>query len=342
MKSHFFSLLFLSISSIHAELLDLEALSQDFVLETKRIEIKGFPHAFNPSIIRWRGFPLLCFRVVIDPKMSSLTSMMGLVWLDDALNPIGAPQLLDIRTDGSQVPPRVDDARLITIDDHLLLVYSDNPDPKISKGGFRMCIAEVDFDGEHFYIENIERLTRFEGESKDRREKNWTPFEYEKNLLLVYSIVPHKIMSPIFGAEACQTLFSTEASFDWNWGELRGGTQGLLDNGQYLAFFHSSINIASVQSGGKSIAHYFMGAYTYSASPPFHITSISPMPILGKGFYTGTVYKPYWKPLLVVFPCGYIANDKYIWVAYGKQDHEAWIAKLDKQALLDSLVPVSN
>jgi len=99
--------------------------------------------------------------------------------------------------------------------------------------------------------------------------------------------------------------------------------------------------MASTHSEGKTIYHYFMGAYTFSNDPPFEITAISPKPIIGKHFYTGIAYKPYWKPIRCVFPCGYISDEEFIWIAYGREDHECWVAKLDKKRLLDSLVPVA-
>ncbi len=83
-----------------------------------------------------------------------------------------------------------------------------------------------------------------------------------------------------------------------------------------------------------------MGAYTFSASPPFEITKISQEPIVGQNFYDGEYYKPYWVPVRCIFPCGFIIEDLYIYISYGRQDHEIWIAKLDKKALLMSLVPV--
>jgi predicted GH43/DUF377 family glycosyl hydrolase len=86
------------------------------------------------------------------------------------------------------------------------------------------------------------------------------------------------------------------------------------------------------------MVHYFMGAYLFEDSPPFSIQKISPNPIVSKTFYNGPAYQT-WKPLRVVFPCGVIHNEKYIWVSYGRQDHEAWIVKLDKAGLYKSLVP---
>jgi predicted GH43/DUF377 family glycosyl hydrolase len=82
-----------------------------------------------------------------------------------------------------------------------------------------------------------------------------------------------------------------------------------------------------------------MGAYTFSPEPPFEVTRISPSPIVGKNFYHGVTHRT-WKPLRVVFPGGFVSDEKHVWIVYGRQDHEVWAAKLDKQKLLQSLIPV--
>ena len=122
---------------------------------------------------------------------------------------------------------------------------------------------------------------------------------------------------------------------------LRGGTPGLLIDKEYLAFFHCSKGMATQQSEGKMMTHYFMGAYTYSASPPFALTRVSPKPIIGKNFYNGPMHNT-WKPLRVVFPCGFVFDQKHIWIVYGRQDHETWVVKLDRNAFFKSLVPVQS
>lgn len=85
--------------------------------------------------------------------------------------------------------------------------------------------------------------------------------------------------------------------------------------------------------------HYFMGAYTFAAQPPFELKRISPAPVIGKNFYNGPKYKT-WKPLIVVFPGGIVEEKDHFLVAYGRQDHEIWITKIDKTGLLDSLICV--
>lgn len=316
-----------------------EMFPQDFVIETKRIVIPGFEEAFNPSITRWKGSLLLSFRFIPNPK-DSFTSYFGLVFLDEQFQPIGPAQRLEIRDPDSSVPSRADDARLFQVGDTLYFIYSDNPKPKLSRAGFRVFIAELEHDGEKFFLQNKEPLLVFEGESKNKREKNWVPFNYEDNLLLAYSLNPHVIFYPILGSSECVTIAKTRTKTDWEFGELRGGTPALKIEDSYLAFFHSSIEMASSYSNGKKMLHYFMGAYLFSAAPPFQITHISPVPIIDRRFYTGQMYPPYWKPICCIFPVGLIDERPFLWVTYGRQDHEVWVAKIDREKLINSLQPI--
>lgn len=319
--------------------LDLEAYDQGIVLDTKRIIVAQYPSAFNPSLVRWRNSLLLSFRVIPDAR-KPFHSWIGLVWLDDAFNPRGCPQRLHMRKLSSKVPSRLDDARLITIQDRLYLVYSDNDEEKLSKRGFRMHIAQVHYENNKFFLKSIEKLTSFEGSSKDQREKNWVPFNYSDELLCAYSIAPHKILYPLLGTGHCELFSLDDTPCPWEWGELRGGTPALLDSTEYLAFFHSSKKMKTTHSHGKDILHYFMGAYTFQAQPPFALTRISPQPIVGKKFYQGGEYQYYWKPVKVVFPCGLVIDNDYLWVSYGRDDHEMWVAQLDKKKLYESLMVI--
>jgi predicted GH43/DUF377 family glycosyl hydrolase len=322
-------------------LIDLNDLQQEFVLETERIIIPGYPNAFNPTIIRWKGSLILGFRDIPDPKVP-FNSVLGLVKVDENFQLIGKPQLLNTRESYHGVPSRAEDARLVLVGERLYIVYSDNCDVKITKGGFRVYIAEVKLKNDKFFLDKIECLSQFEGENSQKREKNWVPFDYKGHLLLAYSLQPHLIFRPVLGKGKCETFSLSRCDTLWNWGELRGGTPGLVDGDRYLAFFHTCQAMETVQSDGRNILHYFMGAYTFALQPPFEILSMSYEPIFGPGFYEGTIYKPYWHPISAVFPCGFVFDENYIWVVYGRQDHESWMVKLDKKKLLQSLIPVSR
>lgn len=342
--------LFFSLIMGYVQAVNLENRAQDFVLETKRIELPGHPYAFNPSIIRWRGALLLSFRELPIPEesfpcpiQSSSISQIGLVFLFDDFTLDGIPQILEMpaRLVDGKKEARTEDARLIIVDGRLYIVYSDNPDDEVTEGGFRMYVAEVDYDGKQFSIKNVEGIHHFPGESPSRREKNWVPFDYRGNLLFAYQINPHTILYPYLdGSESAEKLFTTKQDIAWKWGELRGGTQALRCGSEYLSFFHSSIEVATDHSNGEVMPHYFIGAYTFQKHPPFALTSISNEPIIGKTFYEGKIYTYYWKPVRAIFPCGFIMDGDYIWVSYGRQDHEIWLVKLDKIGLINSLKPI--
>lgn len=100
----------------------------------------------------------------------------------------------------------------------------------------------------------------------------------------------------------CETIASTQGNIDWDWGILRGGSPALEVDGQYLAFFHSPKEMVTANSRGEKSLHYFMGAYTFSLEPPFAIEKMSLEPIIAKGFYKHTGFKPYWHPVRAIFP----------------------------------------
>ncbi|OJU80572.1 MAG: hypothetical protein BGO10_10710 [Chlamydia sp. 32-24] len=319
---------------------NLEDKAQDFVLESKQISIPGYLTAFNPTIIRWKNSLLLAFR--IRHPVTAITNYVGLVWLDDDFNIKSQVYILDIPHQNKPLPSKLQDPRLITINDQLYMVFSDIIPGTIIPEVRRVFISQIHFDGVSFIADNPECLSKFKNEREQRWEKNWTPFVYNNELFLSYSLSPHRILKPLPGTGSCDEFASTTNSIQWKWGVLRGGTQAfLIDNDHYLSFFHTSISMATTHSNGKLMPHYFMGAYLFSSQPPFEIKQVSPRPIIGKGFYSGPAYKT-WKPLRVVFPCGFVFDNDYIWVTYGKQDHEIWVAKIHKKKLLKSLVPVNS
>lgn len=349
MINKFLILFLLLLGNIYA--INLEERAQDFVLGTKRIELPGHPFAFNPSIARWRGSLIMSFRELPLPEeafpcpiQSSSISQVGITFLFEDFTLDGTPQILDIpgcMIDG-KMQGRSEDARLVTVDGRLYIVFSDNLNEEVTEGGFRMYVAEIDYDGERFTINNPEAINHFPGESESKREKNWVPFDYFGSLLFAYQINPHTILYPCLdGSETAEGLFSTRQDISWKWGELRGGTPALRCGSEYLSFFHSSIDVATEHSGGEVMPHYFIGAYTFQKHPPFALTGISTEPIIGKNFYEGKIYTYYWKPVRAIFPCGFILDGDYIWVSYGRQDHEIWLVKLDKKGLLNSLKPIN-
>jgi len=317
-------------------MVDLDSLVTDYILEIKQINIPEYPDAFNPSIVRWHGELLLAFRIR-DPETKS-TNQIGFVWLDSDFQPTGSPRLLEFRYKNPLLPAKEQDPRLLVAEDTLYIVFNNIVGP-VSEELRRMFVGTVQHEDGCFFVDSLSCMLHFEGATK-KMEKNWSPFIWENQLLLAYSIHPHRIFRPLDSA-MCESFPVAHSNVNWNWGELRGGTPALMWDGQYLAFFHSYKNIATVQSGGKIMSHYFMGAYTFSKDPPFALKHISSQPIVGDKFYNGPMYKT-WKPLRVIFPGGYIFDDQYIWVVYGRQDHELWVVKLDRTGLFQNMIPIQD
>lgn len=321
------------------EWIDWNQMEQHFILETKKIEVPGHPFAFNPSIVRFQGKLLMSFRTY-KPETRS-TNPFGLIWLSNTFEPIGEAQLFELPFHNPVLPSKQQDPRLITVGERLFVLYNNILETVTQREMRRMFIAEIIYNGMEFTALKPECLQHFEGENSLRYEKNWVPFEYQNMLFLGYSITPHRILRPLLGTGICETAFVHQNDIPWKWGVPRGGTQAIRDRDRYIAFLHSWIDVPSMQSNGKKITHYLMGAYTFDAHPPFAIRSISPQPIVTKTFYDPPYYRT-WKPLRCVFPAGLIVEDSFLWMTYGRQDHECWVAKIDKQALLDSLVPITN
>lgn len=316
--------------------INLETNISRFVLDSKRIVIPKYEHVLNPSIVRWKDCFLMSFRIF--EAETRLATKIGLVFLNKdfiAKSEVYILKIEEIKNINFYINKNnritIQDPRLIVVNNQLKIVYSN-----LQIG--RMLVADVKFKDNRFFTYNTVCLLDFPRASNYKIEKNWVPFEYGKDLFLTYSISPHSIFK-LTRNNVCEEFAHSTDDLRWDYGELRGGTPALLVDGSYIAFFHSSTFISSMQSDNKKIKHYFMGAYRFSAVPPFNITHISPVPIIGKGFYSGKNYKLF-KPLKVVFPAGFLFDKDFIWVFFGKQDREIWVTKLDKKELFNNMLPV--
>ena len=60
-------------------------------------------------------------------------------------------------------------------------------------------------------------------------------------------------------------------SFNWDFGEVRGGTAAhLVRPDLYLGFFHSKWTLP-----GSRFVSYFFGAYAFDTQPPFKLKAMS-------------------------------------------------------------------
>lgn len=332
-------LLFLLIlsHSFAATPVDFEnlAFEQKIVIAMKQIKFQDFPDAFNPSILKVDPGILMSFRYCPDRNSNPWISFIGVVLLNDAFEPISPPQLISTRSKNSKVQCQSEDARLFSYRGRIFLIYNDNMEVNNTTYTDRrdMHVVELFFHNNRFMASAPLRLLH-QTKSHHLWQKNWVPFEWDKKLLIGYTVNPHEILYANLQNGECYSCYETEVALDWEFGLLRGSTPPQLVDGEYLSFFHSAILTDSLASWGWNLYHYFMGAYTFSPNPPFAITHFTPDPIVAEGFYTQSNHIK-----RVIFPGGFVVMEPYIYVAYGKDDYEMWIATLDKKELKKALKP---
>jgi predicted GH43/DUF377 family glycosyl hydrolase len=307
------------------------------VIRTKQIFLPEYPDAFNPSLIKIQDEFLLIFRYCPDPINEEWISYVGAVWLNEEFETISEAQLLTTRRAKAKTPSQSEDPRIFSYRGRLFLIFNDNMEIEYPSTWQRreMYMAELFHSQGNFSLSSPITLI-YDGKYNTQWwQKNWIPFEWQSNLELIYSITPHEILYPNLINGKCYLAYETEGELNWKWGTPRGSTPALLVDGEYLSFFHSGLYTATEASWGLDCWHYFMGAYTFSSEPPFDITKITPSPIIGEGFYTVSH-----RLKRVIFPGGFVVSEPYIYLSYGKDDCEMWIATLDKAALGKFLKPL--
>lgn len=310
---------------------------------TRRIEFKDYPNSFNPSILKTHKEILLTFRYNPE-RQKRWISHVVIVRLDESLNPISKPQILSIRSTEKN-PSYYDDCRLFSFNGKKYIIYHDvidwdslfdpniNPFYNYSEA---VHMAELIEEDGIFKVLPPVKLT-YRNKKVATREKNWMPFEWNNDLFLIYYPAPHEVVLANPSNGQCD-LFSIShyPKVEWKWGGMRGGTPPIKIGNDYLTFFHSSCQFASKASNGKMKMHYFMGAYTFQDSPPFTIRKVSSFPIIAEGMYTPTSFD-----MQVIFPMSCFIHNNQVYLAYGKNDEEMWIAIIPTKQLLSSLIDVS-
>lgn len=303
-----------------------------------RINIPGYPTAFNPSIIEYEDGYLLTFRYSVSPSVFPWISEIGVVLLDNNFNINSPVSMLNPHCYSKKnINCQAEDARIFKYQGKLFLAYNDNmdeinPTPQKRRD---MFIAEIVPNNDKFEIKEPTKLV-YKEKMKSLWQKNWVPFIYQDSLYFGYSISPHETLE--FNLKGDLLKKHKESTHSrWTLGHLRGGTPAILVDDEYLAFFHSSVTMRTKSSNYKRMLHYFMGAYTFSSKPPFNITKMTPGPIVNPEFYhSNHGHKR------VIFPGGFVVNGDNIYIAYGKDDNQIWIAKVNKYKLKEVLLPIAN
>lgn len=251
---------------------------------------------------------------------------------------------------------RGEDPRLITIKsedkrtDRLFVVFCRRFHKR--RPELQMAYAEIFMDETKLFVDDIVDID-FQNERPKEDQKNWSPLQVnDTKMLFIANFDPHRIVEVTTGAKSwvgqgktvgLSTPFA-DGSFIWNFGEIRGGSPAIaIDESRYLSFFHCSNEPPRV--GPDVLKTYAMGAYTFCRNAPYKVLSMSKVPIVHPSFYTGSwTYLPisYYHIDYVVFPMSFIIRGNDLYLMYGKQDQQGWVARLDLKGLLDSLTTINS
>lgn len=334
MKRSFLGIAFLFVATVWGEIEDLTKRNQDFILETKQILFHDFPNSFNPSLIDFNDNYLLTFRFSPDVDYQPWISHIVVVLLNQEFFPISKPQIIETRQEGGSIPSQAEDARVFSYRGRNFIIYNDNREVIYPTYDERrdLYLAELFFKEGKFSLSAPLKLFHPEKVAQPW-QKNWVPFEWNNFLFLTYKACPHEILYPNLITGECYSCYLTEMDLIWKETMIKGGTPALMLDGEYLTFFHWSTYNSSEVSMGQAAWHYFMGAYTFSSEPPFAIKKISPQAIIAEGFY-----RPSFSNKKVIFPGGFVVKGDKIYLAYGRDDCEIWIAVIDVRGLKESLI----
>lgn len=312
-----------------------QVLSNTSIVNSQQIKIPNYPNAYNPSLIPYKGGYLLSFRYIsrcpekIKIPFHADVSFIGVARLDKNFKVSEKTvQLLNIISHSPKFSLTAEDARLFNVGDRIFIFFNDLPlvqTPDI----VAMYLGELIEDQGMFVLKGPAIPLKYP--FADIYEKNWSPFSSGDRIYVIYSDDPRIILEVDVNTGYCQEVANTINNWDWNLGDIRGGTPAYLVNETFLTFFHSSFPAKT--SNGKA---YVMGAYTFDRDPPFSIRTRTPQPIGDLTDYTQE------NSSKVVFPGGMVVQDHLIHVAWGKADKRIFITTFDKEKLLRSMEPCSD
>lgn len=291
------------------------------------------PRHWNNGLLRYKGRLWMALRFHLGREHASRCAV-GLVPIDKTtFQPTAPYQHLNLpATVGDE---HFEDARLFLFRGQPHLSYTQMTGYQPGRD-YRctMKYARLRLNGNRWLIEQVfqPNYGRNHGGAK---EKNWSFFEYDNELHVVYQDHPSRLVLKLDGDRVVQT-YASDAPL-WPWGEMRGGSPPVRMGDGYLALFHSSLPTEDP----PHFVRYYGAAYTFEARPPFRITAVSHQPVMAgseaDGHGTDPRYSAGWKPF-VVFPCGLVpplegAEDQAWLVSLGVNDWQCAVARVTREQL---------
>ena len=293
---------------------------------------------WDASVVPWNGRLLLVSNCYAR-------GILMFAWLNMSTNPTSSPYLgLSAIPSALNFPVSGEDPRVMVVNGSFMYVVYSFGKP------MRMRIMEVGLDsgGRLAILKNslsieLESVVNAHIENA-AVQKNWSPFLHNQTLHFIQRLNPFTVVSidPHFENNtiplAKVVSMANYIDLPWKLGVLRGGTNHVqISPDEYLGIFHTTSNIPR-RTASRWFATYFMGAYTFSTSPPFELLRISPVPIVKDSFYLGPWYAKYID--YCVFPSSLYVDNEFAVISLTLQNVDSYIAKIRMTELLESLQSV--
>jgi len=308
---------------------------------------------YNPAIVRFHDRLLMAYRVD-SGRRETMQRRIGFCALDDRLNVVpGSVIPLSDTIQGGD--PRHYDPRFLVYRDRLFVHYNNNFMTRPNQ------IYLVELDPDTLEARAPARPLHLDGQRQEI-EKNWMLFEHEGDLLAVYRIAPHTILSVDLagqGAIACRPIHVTQwdvSAYSDRFGAPCGGAPPVRQGDVYVSFFHSRYPVSPLRwvlrfwpaSPGARLpryvaaverrlrrpfaqVRYVAGAYAFEAAPPFRPLWITPEPVLRPEDEPPYRHRRRANPFAdgIVYPCGAILEDDGRWlVSYGLHDERCCLRRV--------------
>jgi len=312
----------------------------------------------NGSIAKYKERNYFAYRT--DQRPWCTQPRIHLVEIDDALVPISNSVTLQVKTNkqgwrvdytgrcNEDYGQRAEDPRLCVVGDSLFIFWTD---------GFKMYYSQldiVDLDGcisDDANDRSYSKTTHLQAHIRkvhvpkpphvpelladpkyDGREKNWTPFDRNGQLWIIYCFDPFIACRLQDGDITEVVRHEQEGKLDWKYGFVKGGTPAMLWNDtEYITIFHSNIRDAT------GINYYYAGAFTFDRET-LKPTRISRYPIIAP-YPDLDCQRP--NTSYVVFPCGLMIQDDLVLISYGYNDHSNKVHAATRESIEYNLGLVS-
>lgn len=315
---------------------ELKSAFVDLGGDAKQIHLPGlFEIGTIPGVVKSEDGYLMVYRAeyrsFFDYLIKHITmhrnKSLGLCRLNHDLQVVSAPIYLSESAPGikrSKHSPN--DPRLIKCQERYFTFYNDRA--YVEEVGYvrKMYMCEVfpdRFGTAKILTFQESALFTVKGKKFHHVEKNWSPFIYQGKIYLVYLIEPHVIVKLDIDTGVCELVEENESKKIWDFGIARGGTPCVQIGNEYLSLFHSPYQVTCLGHSHKNA--YIMGAYWFSAEPPFKITRMTKRPLSSYTFYSGL--------RKFIFPSSLIDEGDDLLIFYGRDDKEIWALKVPKDKL---------